>query len=256
MKSGAVILCSALIAGHAACEQIDISRSFVACPVYRDTDNGRKSGCWLATDPATGERYDISLGRSKPQIGREVLVEGKLGDGDGAACGAPVLTPVYVSVLTSACPNVLLPAEGFPGRRFQVSPAQVLPPVDVLRPAPKPPFGPRSWSITFTYRSDFLQYQYSEVILDEIARYIAASHPTKVEILAYAVSEERLISGHRISEPVDLAQQRADMVRLALLRLGVPVQLLQVSTGVNPPGGGRGDMSEPSRRRVDIEVHF
>ena len=24
--------------------------TFVACPVYRDTNQGRKSGCWLATE--------------------------------------------------------------------------------------------------------------------------------------------------------------------------------------------------------------
>lgn len=252
----AVILGAVLLAGEAASADLDAVRTFVACPVYRDTDNGRKSGCWLATDPETGERYDISLGRSKPQVGREVLVEGKLSDGDGAACGAPVLTPVSVSVLASGCPEVIIPAEGFPGRRFQVSPGQVLPPVDVVRPPLNPPFAPRSWSITFAYRSDFLQYQYSEVILDEIARYIGASHPKKVQISAYAVSEERVISGHLVAEPVELAQRRADMVRLALKRLGVPDQTLQVSTGVNPPANGIEGVSESGRRRVDIDVQF
>ena len=50
--------------------------SFVACPIYRDTDAGRKSGCWLADDPNHGQRYDITFGPVKPQVGRAVLVEG------------------------------------------------------------------------------------------------------------------------------------------------------------------------------------
>jgi hypothetical protein len=241
-----------LVAQPAFCD--DTTRVFVSCPVYRDTDNGRKSGCWLATDPQTGERYDIGLGRSKPQIGREALVEGRIEQSTSQPCGAAALSPVHVSVLPTACPGVMLPAEGYPGRKFQVAPGQVLPPVEVQRPPMEPPFGSRSWSITFTYRSDFLQYQYSEVILDEIARYVAASHPKKVDIHAYAVTEERLVSGHRIAEPAELARARADMVSLALSRLGVAQGLLNISTGLNPPPRSIDGVEEASRRRVDIDV--
>jgi outer membrane protein OmpA-like peptidoglycan-associated protein len=234
----------------------DMTRVFVACPIYRDTDNGRKSGCWLATDPQTGERYDVSGGRSKPQIGREALVEGKLEVGATQPCGAVPLSPVYVSVLPTSCPSVMLPAEGYPGRKFQVSTAQVLPPVDVPRPPLEPPFKSRSWSISFTYRSDFLQYQYSEVILDEIARYVLASRAKQVTIHAYAVTDERMISGHPIREPADLAQARADMVSVALSRLGVPKSLLKVTTGFNPAAKLIDGLDEPSRRRVDIDVEL
>jgi hypothetical protein len=135
------------------------SVTFVACPVYRDTDNGRKSGCWLATDPATGIRYDVTQSRSKPQMGREILVEGLLANNTQAPgnaqaqaqaqpppqaqamaqapgagpptahehgaddpCGGAVVAPAHVSVLTSTCPRYMLPAEGYPGRRFHVDP--------------------------------------------------------------------------------------------------------------------------------------
>ena len=35
---------------------------FIACPIYRDTDAGRKSGCWLADERASGTRFDVSRG--------------------------------------------------------------------------------------------------------------------------------------------------------------------------------------------------
>lgn len=230
--------------------------SFVACPVYRDTDNGRKSGCWLATNPASGVRFDIAQSRTKPQLGREVLVEGSTAAGE-QACGAPLLAPAHVSVLESACPSFLLPAEGYPGRRFAVSPALVLPPTGTERAPMAGPFSPRDWSIEFAYRSDFLQYQYSEVLLDEIARYVAAGHPSRVQVEGYAVTEKLLISGHTLSEPRELARQRAEMVALALERLGVTRPQLQVDWGVNPKPASIDDgLAEPSRRRVEVHVAF
>jgi len=240
------------------CGAQEPARIFVGCPVYRDTDNGRKSGCWLATDPETGERYDISQGRSKPQLGREVLVEGRLDVTSPQACGAPVLVPVHVSVLAGSCPGFVLPAEGYPGRRYEVPAGQVLPPADVVRPPLEPPFGPRSWSIAFGYRSDFLQYQYSEVILDQIGRYVVASHPREVVIVGYAVTADRVVSGHHLSEPKELARSRAAMVREALVRLGVAPGLVHVSTAVNPPPSGAVDdgFEASSRRRVDISVVY
>ena len=60
-----------------ACAAAELVR-FVACPVYRDTDAGKKSGCWLADDPATGRRYDVSQSPTKPDWNFEVLVEGRV----------------------------------------------------------------------------------------------------------------------------------------------------------------------------------
>ena len=239
------------------CTAQESARVFVGCAIYRDTDNGRKSGCWLATDPETGTRYDISPGRSKPQLGREALVEGILDASAPQPCGAPVLAPVHVSVLANVCPAVMLPAEGYPGRRFEVPPGKTLPPADETRPPLQPPFGPRSWTIAFNYRSDFLQYQYSEVILDHIARYVLASRPKQVIIAGYAVTADRIVSGHHLSEPKELASARADMVREALVRLGVLPGLIRITTGFNPPPAhGDDEVEEPSRRRVDIRVVF
>ena len=72
---------------------------FVTCPVYRDTDNGRKSGCWLASDPASGIRYDVTAAPTKPDWNHAILVEGFVAKAAGDPCGGVVLEPARVSVL-------------------------------------------------------------------------------------------------------------------------------------------------------------
>jgi outer membrane protein OmpA-like peptidoglycan-associated protein len=228
--------------------------SFIACPVYRDTNNGRKSGCWLATDMASGVRYDIGGGRTKPQIGRDVLVEGNLGDGANA-CGGRILLPVHVSVLQTTCSAVMLPAEGFPGRVFQVPKNGYLPPADVVRPPPQGPYTSRDWHIEFNFQSDFLAYQYSEVILDDAARYIRAGRARHVEVTGYTDIGPYVVSGRQLSEPRSLAEQRARMVGEALLRLGVDPGILHMNWHADPAAIDADDgMAEPSKRRVTIHV--
>lgn len=243
----------------------DAGRTFVGCPVYRDTNSGRKSGCWLAIDPSSGIRYDISLGRTKPQVGREVLVEGRLQNEKSPSrpqlehppCGGVVLKPIVVSVLPSVCPAFMLPAEGFTGRRFVLDPKVVLAPADVAEKLPPPPYRPRAWSIEFTYGSDFLQYQYSEVILDEIGRYIRASHPRSVEIIGYAVTKPRMISGREIAEKPQIAKERAEEVALALSRLGATPAMLHVTWRADPaPLTSQAGLAAPSQRRVDIRLSY
>jgi outer membrane protein OmpA-like peptidoglycan-associated protein len=228
--------------------------SFIGCPVYRDTNNGRKSGCWLATDLASGVRYDVSGGRSKPQIGREVLIEGVPAEGTDA-CGGKILSPVHVSVLSTVCSAVMLPAEGFPGRVFQVPKNGYLPPADVVRALPAGPFISRDWHIEFNFQSNFLAYQYSEVILDEAARYIRASHAPRVEVVGYADGKPYAVSGRTLIEPRALAEERAKMVADALLRLGVEPARLHMSWHDDPAAIDADDgMAEPSKRRVTIHV--
>jgi outer membrane protein OmpA-like peptidoglycan-associated protein len=249
------MVCGSTALSQAPAES-DSTRTFIACPVYRDTVNGRKSGCWLATDESSGVRYDVTLSRTKPQLGREILVEGKLADSD-KPCGDPVMKPVHVSVLGSECPRFMLPAEGYPGRRYEVPMHLVLPPADAVRPPPAPPFPPRKWAIEFAYGSDFLQYQYSEVILDEIARYVIAAHPRKVSIDGFAASRALVVSGHRLTEPVSLAKSRAELVAEALRRLGVTPSVLAVGWHGDPRAEEIDDgLPEPSKRRVDVKMTY
>jgi len=254
-----------LACATAATVAADRTLTFVACPVYRDTNAGRKSGCWLATQESSGLRYDITRGRTKPQLGHEVLVEGRrervtrpnepnLQD---TPCGGIPLSPLVVSVLDAQCPSFMLPAEGFPGRRFVLDPKVVLAPADVPEALPPPPYRARTWSIEFTFGSDFLQYQYSEIILDEIGRYIRASHPHAVEVTGYAVTEPRIVSERVLAEKRELARSRAEIVAVALRRLGATDAMLRVSFRENPtPLPGPDELAEPSRRRVDIRLSY
>src|SRR4051812_289812 len=102
-----------LLAVFAACtlpaQAAEIVR-FVTCPVYRDTDAGRKSGCWLGTDGETGRRYDVTDAPFKPSVGRMMLVEGEVA-GTPDICGGIALLPVRVAVLEERCPETTIPAE-------------------------------------------------------------------------------------------------------------------------------------------------
>ncbi len=124
---------------------------FVACPVYRDADSGKKSGCWLADDRATGMRYDVSQSPYKPDWNRAVLVEGRVASGAGDPCGGTVLDPVRSSILPDACPRHMLPAEGFPGRKF-VLPARNVEPMAAPRPAPPGPYAERDFHAVLRIR--------------------------------------------------------------------------------------------------------
>jgi outer membrane protein OmpA-like peptidoglycan-associated protein len=225
--------------------------SFIACPIYRDTDAGRKSGCWLGDDPATGTRYDVSLGIAKPQLGHEVLVEGIVAPGANA-CGGVVLEPARTSVLETICAGAMLPAEGFPGRRY-VLPAEVPQPTWVPRKLPEPPYGEQHYVVLFNFGSDFLNYQYSEVLLEKIALYAKASRARTMHVTGYAATQPLQVSGRSIAEPASLARARAEMVAEALRRLDIGPASLRVDWKVNPAAADQ-PLAEASKRRVEITI--
>lgn len=230
--------------------------TFIACPVYRDTDAGRKSGCWLATDRASGIRYDVTAAPIKPILGREILVEGVTSSGDSAPCGGPPLEPVRVAVLDTECKAHLLPAEGHPGRPF-VLPSNVLQPAHVPRRLPSPPFDAREFTIYFTFNDDFLVYQHAETIIEAAVLYVQASKPREVLVKAYADTSGFEASGRRLREPLDVAAARARMVKEALVRLGVPEGLvkLQWKGDPEPDALAAEGLALSSERRATIVVH-
>jgi OmpA family len=252
----AVLLSLTAGAAFAAGLPAQKSLSFISCPIYRDTNQGRKSGCWLADDHESGVRYDISGGRAKPQIGREILVEGVVSDTPDA-CGGIVLTPLHTAVLETRCPPVMLPPENFPGRAFHLSPNSVLPPMDVERPAPQPPFASHQWLIEFNFQSDFLLYQYSELILDAAARYILASGAKRVLVTGFSATQPLQVSGRVLAEAQGLAKARAESVAEALRRLGVDPHVMRVSWHGNPEVVDADDgLAEPSKRRVIVRAEL
>lgn len=229
------------------------ARNFIACPVYRDTDAGRKSGCWLATEHGSGVQYDVTDALIKPILGKEILVEGVVSDKDPGSCGAPILEPVFVSILQSECKPHLIPAEGFPGRRFAL-PARTLRPAREPRPVPPPPYDSREYTVYFELDSDFLLYQHSEVIIDDAVTYIRASKPRRIVITGYADTRGFEASGRHLQENIGTATARANMLLEALLRLGVPKSIISTQWLGDPPPDAREGLMHSSKRRGTIRV--
>ena len=246
-------LAAALLAAHAAGMAQAQAAGFVACPVYRDTENGRKSGCWLATDGASGVRYDITDAANKPLIGRMVLVEGEPA-GTPDICGGVALNPVRVAVLEQACPEIIVPAEGFPSKP-SVLPPEFLKPLNVPRKHPTAPFSAQTYQIGFSFNDDRLIYQSVEVTIERAMLYAVASQARKVRITGYADVKGFEASGRRLAEPEALARARAEMVRLALVRMGVPEASIETEWRTDPqPIDASPALANASKRRVTVLV--
>lgn len=240
-------------AADAASADLGQVKRFVSCPVYRDTDAGRKSGCWLATEHETGQRFDLSLSQNKPYIGRQLLVEGVVSAGKDV-CGGVVLEPVRVSVLADSCPELIIPAEGHVSRPSGL-PAELVQPLSVPRKLPPPPYERRDFHVIFDFGDDFLSYQQSDVVLERIWLYATAAKAASVQITGYADTAGFALSGRHLAEPAGLARQRAENVAEALRRLGVPATNLRLSTDLKP----RAVLDTPamdlvSKRRVTVIV--
>ena len=228
--------------------------TFVGCPIYRDTDSGRKSGCWLAEDPATGIRYDVTDGPTKPQVGKVSLFEGVV-TGEANACGGVVLRPVRQAVLDETCPQAIIPAEEFTGRRF-ILPAQTMQPTWIERTLPQPPFAPQQFHIVFDFGNDFQVYQYAELILEKISLYVKASTPKAVVVTGYAATSPIDVSGRKLAEPLALATSRANVTAESLRRLGVEPTLIRIEARGDPqPIANLGTPGlEASKRRVTVRI--
>ncbi|WP_395399549.1 hypothetical protein ACHMW6_20885 [Pseudoduganella sp. UC29_106] len=246
LAAASALTCAAAIAAEPV--------RFVACPVYRDTDAGRKSGCWLATDGATGTRYDVSDAPYKPWIGRMILVEGQPADSPDI-CGGVPLAPVRVAVLEETCAEVLIPAEGYPSKP-SVLPKDVMAPSSVPRVLPPGPYSRQQYEIEFSFGDDRLMYQHVETTIERAALYAQASKAGRVEVIGRADTPGFTASHRPMREPGRLAAARAGMVREALLRLGVPAASIVVreDTHPQPLADAPPALRDVSRRRATIVV--
>lgn len=234
--------------------------SFVSCPIYRNSDAGKKSGCWLADDPTSAIRYDVTQSAAKPDWNYAVLVEGYVDpdQDDAGLCGGVVLKPIRVSVLyDQACTRHMLPAETYSGRKF-VLPKEVTPPMSVPRTPPEPPFEEQVFGIYFTFDQDFITYQQSDYYLDKAITWIRGTDPSAIKITGFADTEGRSVTGVELAEREGLAQVRAEKIAFALRRLGVASDKITVSwsdeTSENTALPGSDELGEASRRRVEIRV--
>ena len=202
---------------------------FISCPIYRDADAGRKSGCWLTDHAPSGVRYDISKAPTKPDWNYAVLVEGGVSAVQDNACGGVVLDPVRVSVLPDACTRHMLPAEGYPGRRF-VLPRRNVRPMSEARPTPPKPWSDRVFSLVFDYNRTFAVYQLDDYLLDQAITWIRAVKPRQIIITGYAATTPAQVSGHTLAERPEMAAARAEFAAESLRRLGVDPAILVVRT--------------------------
>ncbi|WP_168371698.1 hypothetical protein [Sphingomonas sp. Leaf357] len=229
---------------------------FVACPIYRDTDAGKKSGCWLADDPATGLRYDVSLSPTKPDWNHAVLVEGRAASPGAQPCGGAVLEPVRVSVLDESCTRFKLEAESFPGRTFAL-PTRNVRPLYEARVAQTRPFLPRRFSIPFDFGSSFIVYQLGDYYLDGAINYALDVLPVRITITGHADTEPAEVSGRRIAEPASLARDRADRVAQALVLRGISRAAITITTD-DREGPGNNEafdgLNAASGRRVEVAI--
>ncbi len=230
---------------------------FVSCPVYRDTDNGRKSGCWLADDREGGPRYDVSLSPYKPDWNRAILVEGRIAAGGRDACGGAMLDPVRTSVLEEPCTRHMLPAEGYAGHRFVLPPRNIAP-TSIARKVPEGPYGPRTFAIFFEFDRSFLVYQYGDYLLEQAATWLAAAKPKRIVVSGYAATRPETVSGRTLAERIDVAEERAETVAESLRRLlpGATIEtraVLDAAVADLPDADG---IPAQSQRRVEIAAEF
>jgi outer membrane protein OmpA-like peptidoglycan-associated protein len=243
------------VAAPAAAQTPGETVRFISCPIYRDVDAGRKSGCWLADERESGRRFDIGNAPTKPDWNHEVLVEGRISNAPDS-CGGVILAPVRVSVLPGACTRQMLPADSFRGRPFEL-PKRNVRPLSEARPAPQPPFVEKSFYLLYDFNRDFIVYQLDDYLLDQAITYIRGAKPRKVVVTGYAATKPAAVSGQNIAENAGIAKRRAESVTEALVRLGVDSRTIETrwKSGAEPiEAPGADGLAEPSRRRVEIRV--
>jgi outer membrane protein OmpA-like peptidoglycan-associated protein len=228
---------------------------FVACPVYRDTDNGRKSGCWLASDPATDIRYDVTAAPTKPDWNHAILVEGFVAKDAGDPCGGTVIEPARVSVLEAPCTRHLIKAEGYAGRRFAL-PERNVRPLYEARKRPEKPFVEGRFTIPFDLGSSFITYQLSDYYLDATINYALDVQPARIEIAGSAQTIAETASGETIVENAALAFERAEKVRTALILRGIAPDRVKIVDALPDPfvAAAFDGLNWPEPRRVDVRI--
>jgi outer membrane protein OmpA-like peptidoglycan-associated protein len=226
-------------------------RSFVACPIVRDTST---VPCYLAE--YEGETYflgiqqDITSEFHPPQLKHEVLVEGRVAEGP-RVCGGIPLHPVSISVVKEinlAC-NTLLPAE--PGIEAPPAARGAGPSSRRLETAPvaREDFkGPHEFTLLYAFDDDYLDYTANRV-LNEAAAYAKRVGASSVKVEGYRATSV-LSNGKSLVEKAGLAEKRAKDIETLLGGFGVSHVATQWKSDAEP-GDGKTD---PAHRRVTITV--
>jgi outer membrane protein OmpA-like peptidoglycan-associated protein len=226
-------------------------RSFVACPIVRDT---KTVPCFLAE--YDGELYylgiqqDITADFHPPQLKHQALVEGQVVPGP-RICGGIPLQPIAVSVLKEidlSC-NTLLPAE--PGIDAPQAPRGAGPssPRSVRTPKVEEPLaGPHEFKILYSFNDDYLEFAFNAVV-NQAAAYAKRISAASVKVSGYRATSV-LTNGERMVEKAGLAEKRAQNIATILRGLGVAGVSVEWKSDAEPGDG----MTDPGRRRVLILV--
>lgn len=239
-------------------------RSFVTCPIVRDT---KTVPCFLAQ--YEGETYyltiqqDIQAELYPPQLLHQVLVEGTVVPGP-TICGGIPLKPVKLSVLPEldlSC-NTILPAEpgieapptrrpaGPSTRQAPVIPGGVPPPAKPKPERATGPFTERDFEITYDFDSAFLFSRDTRVV-SQAATYASTASAKAVEITAHRAAS-LLSNGRILTENEAIAAKRAEGVADILRGLGTnPASIkVRIVTEVAKPDG----ITDPQHRLLTIHV--
>ncbi len=224
-------------------------RSFIACPIVRDT---KTVPCFLAE--YEGETYflgiqqDITSAFHPPQLKHEVLVEGTVADGP-RVCGGIPLKPVAISVMKEVnlnC-NSLLPAE--PGIEAPAAARGAGPSSRRPEESPRETYsGSHEFTILFQFNDDTADFAAIGVVND------AAAYAKRINAASVKISGFRaatlLSDGNRLMEKAGLAQNRATSIKTLFEGLGVKRINVEWKDDAETSDG----KTDASRRRVTILV--
>lgn len=228
-------------------------RSFVACPIVRDT---KTVPCFLAEyDGETyflGIQQDITSDFHPPQLKHEVLVEGSIAPGP-RVCGGIPLQPVSISVrkeVNLGC-NTLLPPE--PGIEAPPAARPAGPSIGSLETSPSGSAsqafaGPHEFNVLYAFDDDYLGYAGIRVVT-QAADYAKRIRASGVKVAGYRATSI-LSNGQHLVEKPGLAEKRAQNIATLLRGLGVSNISVEWKTEAETGDG----VSDPARRRVTILV--
>ena len=221
-------LASAMVAAAEPAQR----RSFVSCPIMRDTAS---VPCWLAE--YEGETYfltlqtDVSSPVTPPWLGHRVLVEGEVSN-EPRICGGVVIKAIHLSVLPAldASCNQMLPAE----ERYNLT----------FEP-PRPP-GPSKGRLAFDnsaaarppaapvasdgVREFVIPYEFDGMVgfshpryLRPVQTYAVASKAATIEVVGMR-GAALLSNGSTMTEEAGIGRRRAEQVAMLLksTELGSP----------------------------------
>lgn len=241
--------------------------SFVTCPIVRDTAT---VPCWLAE--YDGELYylgiqvDIGAAWYPPQLGHEVLVEGRVAAERPRICGGIVVEPIRTSVLPELNPacNTMWPAEdrytvpfaprgpGPANRGLERQRQQQDPQAQTDLPPPTAPSkGPKDFVVHFDFDTHLMPGGRPARVIGEAIRYAQAAKAKRIVVTGYR-GVSRLSDGRELIEMPVIPERRAQMVAYAFREAGFAAAVLQVRWQAEAePGNG---IDDPSRRRVVIAI--